>query len=146
MPYTPVSCGTGHWFRDTRSMPYTHWGCEFQSERAPAWRENAFWSRVLGWQIDRDEQMNRQDTKEPEQMPRTNWRLNDWKEDYSLEFSKEIAILSRNSWICETVDETEHKEEVDRDESRTGHWKHAEPRFRGTRTILYTHWGGECQN
>ena len=47
MPYTPVSCGTGHSFRDTRTMPYAYRGGECQSERAPAWRENAFWSCVL---------------------------------------------------------------------------------------------------
>ena len=54
MPYTPVSCGTGHSFRGTRTMPYAYWGSECQSERAPAWRENAFRSCLLDWQIDRD--------------------------------------------------------------------------------------------
>ena len=47
MPYTPMSCGTGHSFRDTRTMPYAYWGGECQSERAPAVGENAFWSCVL---------------------------------------------------------------------------------------------------
>ena len=47
VPYTPVSCGTGHSFRDTRSMPYAYGGGECWRERAPAWRENAFWSRVM---------------------------------------------------------------------------------------------------
>ena len=42
MPYTPVSCETGHSFRDTRTMPYPYGGSECQSERAPALRENAF--------------------------------------------------------------------------------------------------------
>ena len=41
IPCAPVGCGTGHAFRGTLSMPYTHWGSEWQSERAPASRENA---------------------------------------------------------------------------------------------------------
>ena len=41
-------------FRGTHTILYTHWGCECQSERAPALGENAFWIRVLDWQIDRD--------------------------------------------------------------------------------------------
>ena len=36
MPYTPLSCGTGHSFRDTRTMPYACGGSECQSARAPA--------------------------------------------------------------------------------------------------------------
>ena len=44
--YTPVSCGTGHFFRDTRIMPYAFWGSECPSEKAPALGENAFWSCV----------------------------------------------------------------------------------------------------
>ena len=71
MLYTPVSCGTGHSSRGTRTLPYAYWGGECQTERAPAWRENAFWSCVLGWQIDRDEHMNRQYIQESEQMQRT---------------------------------------------------------------------------
>ena len=47
MPYTSVSGGTGYTFRDTRTLPYAGWGGECQSERAPAWRENALWSCVL---------------------------------------------------------------------------------------------------
>ena len=47
MPYTPVSCGTVHFLRGTRTLPYAYWGSECQSERAPAWRENACWSCVL---------------------------------------------------------------------------------------------------
>ena len=31
---------------------------------APAWRENAFWSCVLDWQIERNGEMNRQGSKE----------------------------------------------------------------------------------
>ena len=34
-------------FRDTRNMPYGYWGSECQSERAPVWRENAFWCCVM---------------------------------------------------------------------------------------------------
>ena len=49
MPYIPVSCESGHSFRGTRTMPYAYWGSECQSERAPAWRENASWSCVLDW-------------------------------------------------------------------------------------------------
>ena len=64
MPYTPVSCETGHSIRDTRSMPYVFWGDECQSERAPVWRENAFWSCVMDWQMDGDEAINRQGRKE----------------------------------------------------------------------------------
>ena len=33
--------------RGTRTIPYVYWGSECQSERAPAWRENAFWCCVL---------------------------------------------------------------------------------------------------
>ena len=51
-PNTPVSCETGHSFRGTRTMPYAYWGSECQSERAPAWRENAFWILCLGQQIE----------------------------------------------------------------------------------------------
>ena len=47
MQYTPVSCVTGHSFRDSRTMPYAYRGSECQSERAPALGENAFWSCVL---------------------------------------------------------------------------------------------------
>jgi hypothetical protein len=47
MSYTPVSCWTGHSFRGTRTPQYTCWGSEYQSERAPAWRENATNSCVL---------------------------------------------------------------------------------------------------
>ena len=47
MPYTTVSCVTSHSFRDTRTMPYDYGGSECQSVRAPALRENAFWSCVL---------------------------------------------------------------------------------------------------
>ena len=36
MPYTPVSCETGHSFRGTRTILYAYWGCVCQSERAPA--------------------------------------------------------------------------------------------------------------
>ena len=32
MPYTPVSCGTSHSFRGTRSMPHTHWASVCESE------------------------------------------------------------------------------------------------------------------
>ena len=34
-------------FRGTCTMPYAYWGSECQSERAPAFRRNAFWSCVL---------------------------------------------------------------------------------------------------
>ena len=46
----PVNCGTGHSFRGHRTMPYAYCGseCQRERERAPALRENAFWSRVLG--------------------------------------------------------------------------------------------------
>ena len=47
MTYTPVSCGTGHSFRGTRTLPYAYGGGECQSERALALGEDAFWSRVL---------------------------------------------------------------------------------------------------
>ena len=47
MPFTPVSCGTGHSSRGTRTLPYAYWGGECQSERAIAWRENAFFNCVL---------------------------------------------------------------------------------------------------
>ena len=47
MPYTFVSCGTGHSFRGTRILPYAYCGSECQSERAPALGENAFWSGIL---------------------------------------------------------------------------------------------------
>ena len=33
--------------RGTRTLPYAYWGGECQSGRAPALRQNAFWSRVL---------------------------------------------------------------------------------------------------
>ena len=48
MPYTPVSCGTGHSFCGTCTMPYAYWGRECQSERTPALGENAYWCCVLG--------------------------------------------------------------------------------------------------
>ena len=67
MPYTPVSCGTGHSFRDTRTMPYAYWSSECQSERALAWRENAFWTRVLDCGRETDAQMIRQNIQESEQ-------------------------------------------------------------------------------
>ena len=54
MPHTLVSCGAGHSSRGTRILPYAYWGSERQSERAPARRENATWTRVLDCQIDRD--------------------------------------------------------------------------------------------
>ena len=47
MPYTSVSCVTGHSFRDTHTMPYVYWGAERQRERAPALGENAFCSCIL---------------------------------------------------------------------------------------------------
>ena len=47
MPYTPLSCGTGHSFHGTRTIPYTHWGSECQNKTAPALRENATRSCVL---------------------------------------------------------------------------------------------------
>ena len=34
-------------FCGTCTMPYAYWGGEYQSERAPAFRENALWSCVL---------------------------------------------------------------------------------------------------
>ena len=34
----------------------------------------------------------------------------------------------------------------DGNKSRTGHWKDARSRFRGTRTMPYAYWGGECQS
>ena len=43
----------GSRFRGTRNMPYAYWSSECQSERAPALRENAFWSGVLD-KTDRD--------------------------------------------------------------------------------------------
>ena len=48
MPYTHVSCGTGHSFRDTRIMPYALWSSDCWSERAPALRKNLFWCCVQG--------------------------------------------------------------------------------------------------
>ena len=57
-----------------------------------------------------------------------------------------MAILSRNSSLCDTAVERETEEEDDRNESRTGHWKKAEARFRGTRILRCAYWGGECQN
>ena len=51
---------TGHWkntesrFLGTRTMPYTHWGCVCQSERAPALGENASYSVVFWTVSDRD--------------------------------------------------------------------------------------------
>ena len=47
MPYTPVSCGTGHSFGGTGTLPYAYWGGECQSKRAPAFSENTFWCCVL---------------------------------------------------------------------------------------------------
>ena len=47
MPYTHVSCGTGHAFRDTRTLPYAYGGSECPGRRAPAWRKNATRSCVL---------------------------------------------------------------------------------------------------
>ena len=47
MLYNRVSCGTGHSFRGTRTIPYPHWGSECQIERAPALEESGCWICVL---------------------------------------------------------------------------------------------------
>ena len=67
-----------------------------------------------------------------------NRQLNHWKKDYSLQASKEMAILSRTSSVCETAAQRENGDEVDqkwqkRVKNRT--LKNAESRFRGTRTF-----------
>jgi hypothetical protein len=104
MPYTPVSCGTGHSSRGTRTMPYAYWGSEYQSKRAPAFRENAFWSRVLdcGSEIG----MHRWDIQESEQMITTEGQI--------MSSCKEIMILLFNSTIlqgdCHFVKEFFHFE------------------------------------
>ena len=48
------SCGCGHSFRDSRTMSYALWSSECQNERAPALRENTFWSCVKLGRAERD--------------------------------------------------------------------------------------------
>ena len=48
MQYTPVSCGTGHSFRDTRTIPYAYWDSECQREREYQHQERTP-SGVVSW-------------------------------------------------------------------------------------------------
>ena len=60
-----------------------------------------------------------------------------------------MVILLRTSSICNTAAERENEEEIDsndRNQSRTEHRKNQESRCRGTRTLPYASWDGECQS
>ena len=71
MPYTPVSCGTGHSFRDTRTLPHAHWGkvCQRESTSIKRERPLELCSGHKGERCSRDseaERDNERDSREAE--------------------------------------------------------------------------------
>ena len=112
MPYTPVSCGTAHSFRDTRTMLYAYWGSACQSERAPAFRENAFWSRVLD--CGRETEVSRSTDKiskslskwSPLEGKSCHLAREEWFFYSTGHFFKEIAVLWRNSSVLSDDEST----------------------------------------
>ena len=84
-------------FRGTRTLPYAYRGSECQSERAPAWRENAFWSRVLDSSRHSDAKWEKEVIRgRPNADQRTLWY--GWREIWTHRWTDKIPKNRRKCW------------------------------------------------
>ena len=139
-------------FRGTRTIQYAYWGGECQSERAPAWRENAFLGLCLGLTDSQRYSMysgrvNSRDIETQRWREKTAkslsscWELRAKSSHFSLKEWWFTSIFQRDYYFLEQFFHLLHSDrdrmnreftENDRNEWRTGHGKNEELRIRGT--------------